>query len=200
VANNDNLDGNAPDTHPVALLLVDVINPCDFPEADAFLRYALPAARKIATLKNRAVKAGVPVIYANDNFGRWRSNLEAVVERCLEPGCKGKPLGETLRPGEQDYFVLKPKHSAFYSTTLDLLLRALGTRSLVICGFAANICVLFTANDAYMRDFRVIVPTDCVASNTTGETEAALAEMVKVLKADIGPSERMDLAARARGN
>jgi nicotinamidase-related amidase len=196
---NDDLHGSAPDQHPVALLLVDVINPCDFPEADDFLHHALSAAGKIAALKRRAVEAGVPVIYANDNFGRWRSDLSAVVERCLEPGCKGKPLCETLRPGEKDYFVLKPKHSAFYSTTLDILLRALKTRSLVICGFAANICVLFTANDAYLRDFRVVVPSDCVASNTAEENEAALAQMAKVLKADIVPSAKADFPKLASG-
>jgi len=192
---NDDLHGNAPDSHAVAILLVDVINPCDFPEADDFLGHALPAARKIAALKNRARNEGVPVIYANDNFGRWRSDLAAVVERCLQDGCKGKPLCEFLHPGEDDYFVLKPKHSAFYSTTLDVLLRALKTQTLIVCGFAANICVLFTANDAYMRDFRVVVPTDCVASNTREENEAALAEMAKVLKADVGPSEGLDFAA-----
>jgi len=198
-ARDDDLHGSVPDSHPVALLLVDVINPLDFPEADDFLRYALPAAEKIAALKHRAVKAGVPVIYANDNFGRWRSDLAAVVRRCLEPGCKGRPLCQTLRPGEEDYFVLKPKHSAFYSTTLDVLLRALKTRTLVICGFAANICVLFTANDAYMREFRVVIPADCVASNTARETEAVLAVMAKVLKADVGPSDDVDFAVLARG-
>src|SRR6185436_7197944 len=88
------LHGSALDRHPAALLLVDVINPCDFPEADEFLRHALPAAGKIASLKRRAAAAGVPVIYANDNFGRWRSDLAAVVKRCLEPVCKGRPLVE----------------------------------------------------------------------------------------------------------
>lgn len=187
----DDLHGSVPDSHPVALLLVDVINPCDFPEADGFLLHAIPAARNIAALKRRANEAGVPVIYANDNFGRWRSDLKAVVERCMEPGCKGMPLCHALRPGVRDYFVLKPKHSAFYSTTLDILLRSLQTRSLVICGFAANICVLFTANDAYMRDLRLLVPSDCVASNTKEVNEGALAQMTMVLKADVGPS--MDL-------
>src|SRR4051812_37840743 len=108
---HDDLNGNAPDSHPVALLLVDVINPCDFPEADDFLRNALPAAKNIAALKRRAAEAEVPVIYANDNFGRWRSDLAAVVKRCMRPGCKGRALCETLLPGEKDYFVLKPKHS-----------------------------------------------------------------------------------------
>src|SRR5688572_3852351 len=102
----DDLHGNAPDTHSVALLLVDVINPCDFSDADAFLEHALPAAKNIANLKKRAIEAGVPVIYANDNFGRWRSDLQAVVDRCLQPGCKGRPLCQVLSPGERDYFVL----------------------------------------------------------------------------------------------
>lgn len=188
---NDDLLGRAPEANPLAVLLVDVINPLDFPEASELLRHALPAAKKIAALKRKAVEAGVPVIYANDNFGRWRSDLQAVVRRCLEPACKGRHLCEALRPGEQDYFVLKPKHSAFYSTTLDILLAALKARSLVICGFAANICVLFTANDAYMREFRLMVPADCVASNTVEETATALAQMAKVLKADVGCSERV---------
>jgi nicotinamidase-related amidase len=197
---SDDLHGNAPDAHPVALLIVDVINPCDFPEADDFLRQALPAARNIAALKGRAIAAGVPVVYANDNFGRWRSDLAAVVERCLAPGCKGRPLCEALRPVATDYFVLKPKHSAFYSTTLDLLLRAFRTEALVVCGFAANICVLFTANDAYLRDLRLLVPADCVASNTREETEAALAQMAKVLKADVGPSEDIEFTGPTRGH
>jgi nicotinamidase-related amidase len=182
---NDDLHGSAPDQSAAALLLVDVINPLDFPQADDLLRFAVPAADRLAALKQRAAKAGVPTIYANDNFGRWRSDLTAVVERCLEPGCKGRYLAERLRPGPDDYFVLKPKHSAFFSTTLETLLRYLGTRTVIIGGFAANICVLFTANDAYMRDFKLAVPADGVASNTPEENAAAVEQMRQVLKADI---------------
>ena len=127
-ADRSNLHGSAPDTSAAALLLVDVINPLDFPEADELLPFALPMADRLAALKRRAKKAGVPVVYANDNFGRWRSDQAAVVHRCLEPGCKGRPLAERLMPDDDDYFVLKPKHSAFYSTTLDTLLHYLGTR------------------------------------------------------------------------
>jgi len=126
------LHGSAPDQCPVALLLVDVINPLDFPEADRLLRHAMPAVERLAELKARARRAGVPVIYANDNFGRWRSDLPAVLERCAEPGCKGRELAARLAPDREDYFVLKPKHSAFFSTTLDTLLRYLGTRTLVL--------------------------------------------------------------------
>jgi nicotinamidase-related amidase len=189
---NDTLHGSAPDQNPVALLLVDVINPLDFPECDRFLTHALPAAERLAGLKRTARRAGVPVVYANDNFGRWRSDLSAVVDQCQKPGCKGRPIADLLRPDPDDYFVLKPKHSAFFSTTLDTLLRYLGTRTLIIGGFAADICVLFTANDAYMRDFRLTIPSDAVASNEPADREAALALMRRVLKAQTPLSADVD--------
>src|SRR4051812_235660 len=110
---NENLHGNAPDHSAVALLLIDVINDLDFPEADQLLRYALPMARTIAGLKSRARQAGIPVIYVNDNFGRWRSDFNAQVEHCLRDGVPGKSIVELLKPEEADYFVLKPKHSGF---------------------------------------------------------------------------------------
>jgi nicotinamidase-related amidase len=193
----ETLHGSAPDQCPVALLLVDVINPLDFPEADQLFRHAAPTAKRLAGLKARAREAKVPVIYANDNFGRWRSDLSAVVERCREDGCKGRPLVELLHPGREDYFVLKPKHSAFFSTTLDTLLRYLGTDTLVIGGFAADICVVFTANDAYMRDLRLVIPSDGVASNETADRDAALALMRRVLKAETPSASEIDFAALA---
>jgi nicotinamidase-related amidase len=159
----------------------------------------LPMARNIAALKKRAALAGVPTIYVNDNFGRWRSDLNAQVEHCLQDGVRGQPVVELLRPDKDDYFVLKPKHSGFFSTTLDTLLEYLGAKTVVLTGLATNICVLFTANDAYMRDFRLIVPRDCVASNTHEENEYALNQIRTVLKAEIQPSKELDLEALARG-
>lgn len=191
---NASLHGNAPDTCAAALLLIDVINPLDFPEADQLLPFAVPAANRLRELKLRARAAQVPVIYANDNFGRWRSDLSAVIERCDQPDCKGRPLVERLRPEPEDYFVLKPKHSAFFATTLDTLLRYLGTRTLVLGGIATDICVLFTANDAYMRDLRLIVPRDGVASNVATDSEQALALMRRVLKAATPEANQVDFA------
>ena len=123
-----------------------------------------------------------------------RSIIEAVVERCREKGCKGAPLVELLHPGKEDYFVLKPKHSAFFSTTLDTLLRYLGTETLVVGGFAADICVLFTANDAYMRDLKLFVPADCVVSNTPEDNAHTLRQMQIVLKAQTKPSTSLQFA------
>lgn len=195
---NADLHGNAPDKSDVALLLIDVINDLDFPEANQLLRFALPMARRIAALKKKARQAGVPVIYVNDNFGRWRSDFNAQVQHCLRDGVLGKPLVDMLRPGEEDYFVLKPKHSGFFSTTLDILLEYLGTKIVVLTGLASNICVLFTANDAYMRDLDIVVPSDCVAANTAAENRHALHQIRQVLKADTRPSTRLSFQALAR--
>lgn len=181
---NEDLHGNAPDKSDVALLLIDVINDLEFPEGDQLLRHALPMARQIAALARRAREQGIPVIYVNDNFGRWRSDFNAQVEHCLKDGVRGQPVVELLRPEGTDYFVLKPKHSGFFSTTLDTLLDYLGVKTVVLTGMAANICVLFTANEAYMRDLHLVVPSDCVASNTKEDTDYALEQMRKVLKAD----------------
>jgi nicotinamidase-related amidase len=178
----------APDRSPWALLLIDVINDFDFPEAPRLLRYAMPAARRLAALKRRARRRGVPIIYVNDNFGRWQSDFRKQVERCLAKSCPGRPIATLLRPEKDDYFVLKPKHSAFFSTTLNVLLSHLGARKLILGGFATDICILFTANDAYMRDYRLYIPSDCVAAETTVAHRNACAHMKRFLRADIRPS------------
>jgi len=183
----------APDRSETVLLLIDVINDLDFPEGRQLLKEALPAAKKIARLKARARKAHIPVIYVNDNFGRWRSDFQRLVQHCQEEGCLGAPIARLLGPDENDYFVLKPKHSGFYSTTLDVLLGQLGAKVLILTGFAANICVLFTANDAYMRDYQLHVPGDCVASEKAEGTKYALKQMKRFLKADVGPSAQVRL-------
>lgn len=192
-AHNEDLHGNAPDTSGVALMLVDVINDLEFEGGDALLENALPAAERMAALKARARAAGIPVIYANDNFGRWRSDFREVVEHCLNDGVRGEPVVRLLRPDENDYFVLKPKHSAFFATTLDTLLQYLGTRHLVLGGVAGDVCVLFTASDAYMRDLHVHVPSDCVASISSEENRKALDYMARVLHADVTPSTELEL-------
>jgi nicotinamidase-related amidase len=191
---NSDLHGNAPDKSLVAVLLIDVINDLDFPEAEQLLKSALPMARQIAALKKRAKAEAVPVVYANDNFGRWRSDLHAQTEHCLNDGVPGRPLVELLRPEKDDYFILKPKHSGFFSTTLDTLLEYLGVKTVILTGIATNICVLFTANDAYMRDLHLVVPGDCVAANTEEEHRYALAQMAKILKADVRPSHSISFA------
>ena len=184
----------APDKCETALLLIDVINALDFPEAPQLLRYAPAMTRKLKRLKERAARAGIPAIYVNDNFGRWRSDFRAQVEFCLGAESRGREIVAALQPGEEDYFVLKPKHSGFFASTLETLLRYLGAKRLILTGMAGNFCVLFTANDAYMRDYELFVPADCSVSNTQQENRRALQLMKRYLKADIRPSARIRFA------
>jgi nicotinamidase-related amidase len=188
------LHGSAPDECRVALLVIDMINAFDFDGAEAMLPRALAAAKATAALKRRARKAGVPVVYVNDNFGKWRSDFRSILAHCVRDGVRGKPIAELLQPGEEDYFVLKPKHSGFQFTTLDVLLAHLGAQTLVLTGVAGNFCVLFTAHDAYMRDFHLVVPGDCIASQTEAEDRQVLAHLAKVAKADTRPSSEIDFA------
>jgi nicotinamidase-related amidase len=183
------LHGSAPDKSKTVLLLIDVINDFDFEEGEQLLRLAVPVGRNIAELKERTQAAGIPSVYVNDNFGRWQSDFKKIVAHCS----RGKEFVEMLLPEDDDYFVLKPKHSGFYSTTLSLLLTHLGAENLILTGIAGNNCVLFTANDAYMRDFKLFIPADCVVSNTEEENKHALKQMETVLKADTTIAADLDL-------
>lgn len=191
-------NGEASSTGPqrrTALLLVDVINDMEFEGSEPLVRLAEPMAHRLRALKHRARAAGLPTIYINDNFGKWRSDFRSLVEHCLNDKVPGREVARLLRPDDEDYFVLKPKQSAFFGTTLDTLLRSLGTTTVILTGIAGDNCVLFSANDAYLRDLKLFIPSDCVVSNTEEENRYALNLMQKVVKADIRPSTGLDLEA-----
>lgn len=185
---NEDLHGNAPDSSPVALLIIDMINDLEFPGGDELLEPARQAADNIARLKKSVKARKIPVIYVNDNFGRWRSNFNEVVDHVLKDGVRGQYLAEVLRPEPDDYFVLKPKNSGFFETTLDLLLTYLNVKELILTGLSTDSCVLFTANDAYMRDLKLSIPFDCVAAIKATHTQDSLAYMKRVLRADTTPA------------
>src|SRR3954469_52173 len=100
----------------IALLIIDVINDMEFDEGKQLLKQAFPMAKKIAALKARATSAKVPIIYVNDNFGHWRSDLKKQISHCLTDGVRGEPVARLLVPDQSDYFVLKPKSSGFFGT------------------------------------------------------------------------------------
>jgi nicotinamidase-related amidase len=193
----NNADTSAGRRCAVALLLIDVINDMDFEGSEALVAFAEPMARRLRELKRRARASGIPTIYINDNFGKWRSDFRSLVEHCLHDDVPGREVARLLQPDEHDYFVLKPKQSAFYGTTLATLLRNLGTTTVIITGIAGDNCVLFSANDAYMRDFELYIPSDCVASESREQNDHALQLMARVCKADIRPSADLDLDALA---
>ncbi len=172
-----------------ALLLVDFINPLSFDGGQALAPGALQAARCTGALRSKLRDEGVPVIYANDNYGLWQSNFQAMVAYCRGlPGAVGE-LTQLIAPGPQDIAILKPRHSAFYGTPLDLLLQQMRVRHLIVTGLATDICVQMTATDAYLRAYPTWVPADCCAAEDDASHTRALAYMQDVLKCRIEPAQ-----------
>jgi nicotinamidase-related amidase len=170
------------------LLLIDFINPLHFPGGEQLAPAAVEAARATAALKQRLAAEGVAAIYANDNYGVWQSDFHTLVSGCL--GMEGSPgeIARLLYPQARDLTILKPRHSAFFASPLDLLLTEMQARELIICGLATDICVQLTAMDAFLREYRVWVPSDCNAAESSQAKAAALAYMQGILKCDISAS------------
>lgn len=168
-----------------ALLIVDMINPFDFEGAPRLLRAALPAAKRIARLKTRLKAHNVPTIYINDNFMQWQSDFRELVAVCSRDDAPGAEIARLIAPEHDDFFILKPKHSAFFATPLRLLLEKLETRRLVLTGIATDSCILATAADAHMNEYELIVPRDCVAAESAARDRQAVAVMQASMRADI---------------
>ena len=175
-----------------ALLIIDMINPLDYPGARALRKYAIPAARAIARLKASLKPRGTPVIYVNDNFTQWLRDFHELVAICSQPEAPGAALVLPIAPEHDDYLVLKPKHSGFLASPLDVLLHQLGVRRLVVTGIAGDGCVMTTAADAHMREYAVHVPADCCASITPARNQRAL----QVLRESMGIDTRASRVLR----
>ncbi|WP_066172267.1 isochorismatase family cysteine hydrolase [Bacillus marinisedimentorum] len=185
---------NEKDKSRTALLLIDVINAMEFPGGEELYKKALPVSERIRKLKKEAKGHGIPVIYVNDNFGKWQSDLPKILYSFIEENVKGRQIIEHLIPDKDDYIVIKPKHSGFYQTVLSTLLDHLEIHTLIITGFAGDQCVMYTAQDGYMRDYRIHIPSDCTASESEKWNDMALKLMKKNLKADLTPSSELRLA------
>ena len=170
-----------------ALLLIDFLNPLDFPGAEDLEEPAWQAARATAQLARAARASGLPVIYANDNFGTWRSDFSSMVRGIERRGGTAARIAKLLRPKRGDLTILKPMHSAFFGSPLHIVLDKIGVRSLVIAGLATDICVQLTAGDALLRGFKTHVPQDCTAAESETKKTVALAYMREILKADVRP-------------
>ena len=177
----------------IALILIDVINDFQFDDGEQLLAHALPAAKNIANLKERAKMYNIPFIYVNDNFKNWDLDFVDLVEQCLRQEERDKPFVKLLKPNKGDYHILKPSYSGFYATPLQLLLNDLNIDTLIITGVAGDMCVQFTANDAFMRGFNLYIPKDCIASKTDAANDIALKQMKEILKADITVGDQVVL-------
>jgi nicotinamidase-related amidase len=183
----------------LALLVVDMINTFDFEGGSALAREAQALVPRMLRLRAAFSAAKLPVIHCNDNFGHWRSDFHAVVERCAAPRARGARIARRLHPDPHEYFVLKPKHSAFLATPLDLLLRSLGVRALAITGIASDDCVLATAFDARMRDYEVTVVADASAAQTAARHRRAMTLLTATRSARVLQTRALlsELAAQA---
>lgn len=192
MSKNEDLHGSAPDKSKIALLIIDMISDFEFEDGEKLFVNAEPVAENIARLKKKAGQSKIPVVYVNDNFGKWQSDFKKLLEHCADEKVRGSKIARLLAPDDEDYFVLKPKNSGFFSTSLDVLLEYLGAKTLILTGVASNICILFTANDAYMRDFDLVVPRDCTAANEKEQNDLTLDFLEKVLKADTRPTDEIN--------
>ena len=192
-ARSDDLHGNAPDKSRVVLLLIDVINDLSFPGNKDLVRRSVALAKSIAKLKKRCTESGIPSIYVNDNRGRWRSDISAVLSHCLRAQSPGREMTKLLIPEADDYIVLKPKHSPFYASPLQTILDYIGARIAIVAGVTTNACVLVAAGDLHVRDFKLFVPADCVAAQTRREHRRSLDIMKQSFNANTTPSSRLDL-------
>jgi nicotinamidase-related amidase len=175
-----------------AVLVLDMISEFVFPDAARILRGTRRPAQAIARLKARARAARVPVIYVNDTAGKWESDPRAFVQRCLAPAARGHEIVGLVQPDlDRDYFMFKPKHSAFFGTPLESLLRQLNIRRLVLTGITSHQCVLFTAMDAYVREYQLVLPADCVGAGSHTETRHALFIAEHSLRARLNDSPRL---------
>jgi nicotinamidase-related amidase len=165
-----------------ALLIIDMINDFDFINGDRLAEHTMAICPSLLKLKDFCKQQKVPIIYINDHYDLWKADLSTIIAHAQN--ARSAPIIQQIKPDEDDYFLIKPKHSAFYGTALNTLLHHLKVDSVIITGVAGNICVFFTANDAYMRELNVYVPEDGIASEFAKDNQYALEMMENVLKAD----------------
>jgi nicotinamidase-related amidase len=181
-----------------ALLIIDVINDLDFPGGEKVLPWALRMVERLGPFAARMRRTGIPVIYVNDNFGYWRSNFSDIYKHCTRPGIRGRDVARALKPVPDDYFILKPKHSAFFATSLVPLLEHLGTKKLILAGMATNLCIFFSAHDAHMHEYKLTVLSDCCAAESDHDHDEALSQLQRFLRVRVCRSDELKLPAKRK--
>jgi nicotinamidase-related amidase len=144
-----------------ALLVVDMLNPYEHEDADRLAESVRAAVPRIGDLIDRARKEDVPIVWVNDNYGDWNSSSEELARAALAG--RYPELVEPLLPGDEDLFVIKTRHSVFFSTPLEYLLESLGVGRIVLTGQVTEQCILYSAVDGYVSHFEVVAVRDCIA-------------------------------------
>ncbi|MEU4358288.1 cysteine hydrolase family protein [Streptomyces virginiae] len=166
-----------------ALIVIDMLNTYEHEDAEVLVASVREALPGIATLIEHARASASPVVYVNDNFGEWRSHHGEILDAALAG--RHRSLVEPVAPDENSLFVVKARHSIFFETPLAYLLGQLKAERLVLCGQVTEQCVLYSALDAHIRHFDVVVPDDAVAHIDADLADAALQMMSRNMSADV---------------
>jgi nicotinamidase-related amidase len=177
--------GEPPVAANTAVLVLDMISAFDYEDGDRIRAHAMRIKNALADLTDRARKTGVPVIFVNDNFGKWTEDFGTYVDTVKKASEESRQLVEQIGPKRGDYHILKPQRSAFYATPLEVLLLTLKINDLVLTGITTDICVLFTAHDAYMRGYKITVAPDCTAALEDEYHRTSLEFLRRVIHAEI---------------
>ncbi|WP_406336890.1 cysteine hydrolase [Streptomyces zaomyceticus] len=172
-----------------ALIVIDMLNTYAHEDAEALVPSVREALPGIARLLRRARADDSPVLHVNDNFGEWRSHHGEILEAALDG--RHRDLVEPVAPDENSLFVVKARHSIFFETPLAYLLDRLGSDRLVLCGQVTEQCVLYSALDAHIRHFDVVVAVDAVAHIDADLAGAALRMMRTNMSATISRSDEV---------
>lgn len=170
-----------------AVLVVDMMNSYDHPDADLLMPNVEKIIDSVTDLVRRA-RAGdnVDLVYVNDNYGDFTAGFSDIVRTACQ-GARPDLVGP-IAPTEDSRVLTKVRHSAFYATSVAYLLRWLDTKRLILVGQVTEQCVLYTALDAYVRHIPVVVPTDGVAGIDAELSSAPLKMMETNMSAELTSS------------
>ena len=179
--------GYLPGMSDTALLVVDMFNAYRHEDAGKLAGSVSDIVEPLADLTRRACERGdVDVVYVNDNYGDFTADRDSIIAAALDG--ERPDLVKPLVPQQDCQFLTKVRHSAFYATPMNYLLRRMGCRRIILTGQVTEQCILYSALDAYVRHLEVVVPQDAVAHIDPQLGQAALRMMQRNMSADVVPA------------
>jgi len=174
-----------------ALLVVDMLNTYEHDDAVVLAESVRSAIPQMVALIERARNDEVPIVFVNDNYGDWNSSSEELAAAAMNGSYP--ELVEPVLPADDDMFVIKTRHSVFFSTPLEYLLETMDVGRIVLTGQVTEQCILYSAVDGYVGHFEVSVPHDGVAHIHEHLAKSALEMMERNMHAEIGDASDLRL-------
>ena len=166
-----------------AVIIADMLNSYDHEDAEPLVESVREQLPGIVELRDRAQASGALLVFVNDNHDAWEAGRDELIEKALAG--EHPELVEPIAPRDPVPFIAKGRHSAFYQTALDHLLRSEDVQQVVLAGQVTEQCILYSALDAYLRGFDMVVPPDAVAHIDAELAQAALKMMESNMHAEL---------------